>query len=239
MNKFEIRKIKKSDTFYSEYNSYKYDKTSLFGKLMDMVGMNEVIKLSRLSCIDNFILNETNFKKYLNNKITDSELILVSIYKQKIVGLIMFSLSSSCNPTNNCFHIMISNPFLCYEKDIMSNKDVIHFMEKSLSMAKNYYLPYYNKLKNIVKSYTNYKDIITDMYIFIIKDQVDKFSNTVMNIYKQVGFTSLQNGYMFYSFKEPPVWFYNSKNNKNVKLNKSISRSRSRSRSRSKNRKNK
>ena len=119
---------------------------------MNIIGMNKPTKSSQLKCIDNFILTESDFNKYLNTTEKDTELIIVCIYNDKIVGLIMFSLYSGCTPQKNCFDIMISNPFLCYEKDIMSSKDVVYFIEKSLSIAKEHYLPYYNKLKQIVKS---------------------------------------------------------------------------------------
>ena len=73
MSKFEIREFKKSDTFYSEYEHYNYDKNTLIGKLFKLIGMQEKYKTTKMSCASdiNFIFDD---KK-------DTDFVTVCLYK--------------------------------------------------------------------------------------------------------------------------------------------------------------
>jgi hypothetical protein len=226
--KLEVREYKLSDKFYSEY---------LYSSIFSKLGLTSSRRLTKMTCRNYGSDDEFDITDFLENK-KESDLVIVCLLNNKIVGISVYELDINCNLKEKCFDTIILNTYLCYEKSIITIKDVKEFLKKSLPLVEKYYKPYYEMNKKIIKStpeYTNIKRF--DMYIVLTRDQVPYFDKDIYDMYKKLKFDDEQrHGMMFYMFTNSnaelhKIW---REQLKNKQISKSKSRSRSRSRSRSK-----
>ena len=234
MSKFEVRTFRKNDRFFSEYEHINYDKNTLLGKLWHKIGRTEKYKTTDMVCASDASFDFDEYiNQYLYNK-SNKQLVTVCLFHGKIVGIMFFEIDLECKIENKCYDLIILNPYLCYEKDIMNTSDVVKFIKESMNIVKPHYIPFYNELKKLTSSNN------PSMYISLSRDQVQDFSDTIYNIYKEARFDDEQRlGMMFYTFIDNreemyKEWRKEFKEKKKYKKEGSRRRSKSKRRSRSK-----
>jgi hypothetical protein len=216
--KLEVREYKPNDKFHSEY---------LYSSIFAKLGLTSASRLTKMTCRNYGLDDEFDITDFLENK-KESDLVIVCLLNNKIVGISVYELDINCNLKKKCFDTIILNTYLCYEKSIMTIKDVKEFVKKSLPLVEKYYKPYYEMNKKIIKSIPEYKNIkIMDMYIVLTRDQVPEFDKQLYNMYKTIGFDDKQrHGMMFYMFTNSIETFNNNSKLKVKTRSRSIKRSR-------------